>query len=641
MADKMEYQSKTVLSRACTLKHVGCHQRSCHHFARVESYSEVMFVPPCIVFMRALGRYCWIAVTIVIVCLTMARTALANDQAACGEHIVADQSLDEETCDLLDEYATTSEQQSQSLIEKRRAAKRIALELEKILVSRGYYTAAVIPLPLSQETQALKFRVNRGLRFKVEGYVATFSDVARSAKLPQPKDLDIKITNSSLGIHIVEVQEAYLSHLRNHGYPFAMVTDRVVDIRKEEGTANVRFKIDEGELCIFGPVEIEGLQYVEETYIRDYIDIAPGDLCSLKAMQDQKAKLAKTGLLSSVDVKPDRPTNDAPKTPIKIHVVERPHRTIGAGLSYESNVGFGGQVTWEHRNLLRRGEKLRLEAKAQEISQSAKLEFRKRYQKRNVVLFGGVALEHDTKDAFDASQINVHAGYERPFLKDWRLTYAVEVQYSEVEAAGVLEKGVELSLPTNLKRGVVDNGLDPRKGYRLALEVEPVQSAVGDGVTFVRLDGRGSKYIPVDDKLKTSVALWGHVGSTFGAPLSDIPATRRYYGGGSQSVRAIEYERLGEIAVTGAPIGGRSILEGGVEVRSDITENWGVAVFAEGGLSSATELTDIDGEALWGGGIGLRYRTPIGPLRIDVATPFNPRSFDDQVQFYIGLGQAF
>ena len=137
------------------------------------------------------------------------------------------------------------------------------------------------------------------------------------------------------------------------------------------------------------------------------------------------------------------------------------------------------------------------------------------------------------------------------------------------------------------------------------------------------------------------LAGWGRIGSIFGDQSADIPATKRLYGGGGGSVRAFGYQMLGPLDASGDPLGGRSQLELGLELRGRITEKIGGVVFVEGGNVYEDPVPDLGEEFLWGAGVGLRYFTDLGPIRVDVALPVNPREEDDDFQVYVSLGQAF
>jgi translocation and assembly module TamA len=132
------------------------------------------------------------------------------------------------------------------------------------------------------------------------------------------------------------------------------------------------------------------------------------------------------------------------------------------------------------------------------------------------------------------------------------------------------------------------------------------------------------------------------VGSALGVSREEIPADERFYAGGGGSVRGIPYQLAGPLDEDDDPLGGRSLLEVGAEIRYNFTESLGAVLFLDGGTVYSSAYPDFSEELLWGAGPGLRYYTPIGPLRLDVGVPLQPREgVDDLFQLYISIGQAF
>lgn len=585
-----------------------------------------------------------VALTLFVMFASVALAPQAKAEAveSCAAGLRFDAPVPDEICAAMKGILAASPlKPNESVLIRGAKAKEMAARLQSYLISEGYYEAQVFSVYSDASRREFVFSVAPHEIYRVARYRAIYAPGESDPNLPQPGDVLESLTPSPKAIDIVGVQDLLLTHLRNHGYPFAALQERFVEIHQETQSAEVVLRIDAGRPCVYGKINITGLQRVERSYVHEHLTLKPEAACSRAEIAAQKSKLAGTGLFSYADVKLVPEEAEGVSVPVQIAVNEGPPRTLRIGLSYETNTGLGSKVSWTHRNLFGRGEKVEAVVKVREISQSVAVDFRKYYAKRNTTLFGGFDVVQDRLDAYDATQVSTHVGYDRPFLKNWRLNYALYLHYVEVETDGVTEKGVELSLPTRLQRSKVDDVLSPLSGHRLSFKVEPVRSAVGEGVTFVQTEARGAYYHAFDAKKRFSLGLWSHVGATLGGTFDDIPSTRLFYGGGLQSVRAIEYERLGTLDANHVPVGGRSILEGGVELRSRVSTHWSVVTFVEAGRSFAAEMPDFKEDLLAGGGIGLRYATPVGPLRVDLAVPFDPRPSDADMQFYIGIGQAF
>ena len=137
------------------------------------------------------------------------------------------------------------------------------------------------------------------------------------------------------------------------------------------------------------------------------------------------------------------------------------------------------------------------------------------------------------------------------------------------------------------------------------------------------------------------LAAFGNIGSIAGVSLDALPRDQRLYVGGGGSVRGYGYQKAGPLDIFGKPIGGLSSLETGIELRTRITDTIGIANFLEGGTVYDKSFPQFNKRLFWGTGIGVRYYSPLGPVRFDIATPLHRRHQDGLVQVYISLGQAF
>jgi translocation and assembly module TamA len=211
---------------------------------------------------------------------------------------------------------------------------------------------------------------------------------------------------------------------------------------------------------------------------------------------------------------------------------------------------------------------------------------------------------------------------------------------SQVEQIGE-ENYRQIFLPLYFKWDTGDDLLDPTRGGRLFLQVMPFFDVTGSDSDFIKGYARYRHYIPVLKKPLLTLAGKVSIGVIEGSGLVSIPADERFYAGGGGSIRGYAYQSVGPL-VAGDPIGGQSLIELSAEVRVKLTDHLGLVGFLDGGSAFADTIPDSSQDLRWGSGAGLRYFTPIGPLRFDVAVPLNRRpEIDDSFQIYISLGQAF
>jgi translocation and assembly module TamA len=199
------------------------------------------------------------------------------------------------------------------------------------------------------------------------------------------------------------------------------------------------------------------------------------------------------------------------------------------------------------------------------------------------------------------------------------------------------------ALPLRGALDTSDNLLDPTRGWRAALRVSPEVSKQKGGatVTYARVQADASAY----QKVLGGVVLAERVrvGSIPGTALANIAPSRRFYAGGGGSVRGYGYQQIGPRDSAGDPSGGRSLTEFSLEARIDtglLGGNLQVVPFLDAG-SVSESITPTLKDMRFGAGLGIRYKTGFGPLRVDVGTPLNPRPGDGRITVSVALGQAF
>lgn len=563
------------------------------------------------------------------------------EELKCGPVKILEGPIADEACDKIRTLSEELKRKPQKKIYlARQRAGADAEQLRTLLTAEGYYAAtAAYDLEGEKEFTPI-FQVSPGKRFSISSYEIMYEEAER--ELPgSAKDLGISGRKNPNGKAIVAVENAILTHYQNGGFPQAKLVGRKIHANFETASAKIQLTYNLGAACTYGEVNIEGLERIEPEFASALVTLKTAKPCSLKEMEEERIKLGRTGLFASTDIQPAEKSKTSDRHSIAVKVKEAKARTVGAGLSYASNSGAGGHIFWEHRNLLGAAENLRAEIKIEDIKQEGTLSFRKPIPAREATVFTSIGARTEALDAYDAQRYTFKIGTDFPLAGPWKLSESIEYEYADVEEGIIHQTGHSLLVPFTLSQSTVADRLDTRDGVILDLTVAPAYSTFGDGSAFLKFDGRIAYHKPLSGSEKFDGAVWAHIGTLQGAASSNISPTQLYYGGGSNSVRAIAWEHLGSLDSEGTPQGGRSILEGGLELRYKIRKNWQVAAFVEGGRAFSASTPNFEEDILWGGGLGLRYHTSIGPLRLDIAAPFNPRQSDDDVQFYIGLGQAF
>ena len=196
-------------------------------------------------------------------------------------------------------------------------------------------------------------------------------------------------------------------------------------------------------------------------------------------------------------------------------------------------------------------------------------------------------------------------------------------------------------VPLSLRYDSTDSLLDPTRGIRVTASVAPYYSYGHSAAPFFQSKAALSGYYSLDEDSRYVLAGRIGLGSVAGADLDEIPATRRFYAGGGGSVRGYAYRSLAPLGPYYQLTGGRSLFEASVEARIKITNTIGIVPFFDAGMAFESQVPNFKEQLQFAAGLGLRYYTPIGPIRVDVAAPLNPRKGDKPVALYISIGQAF
>ena len=455
--------------------------------------------------------------------------------------------------------------------------------------------------------------------------------------------LELRQGEPALAQEVLDAEAELLRRAKNQGHPFAAIEPRQVIADYDNATLDVTLKIKPGPIVPIARPLIEGDENLSERFLRSRIGLEAGQTYAAGAIDAARQSLINTNLFSVVRVSTGEAVDDQGRLPVTVDLEQRKHRTIGLGIGYYTDEGLLARVFWEHRNLLRAGEQLRFEAKASQLEQEGSLRFVKPdvFLVRDLNLLANAALTFEDTDAYKSRSIGGGVGLERVFDRHTTGSLGVAYRYVEINDAIQGEGTFGLfSLPAALRFDYSDSLLDPSKGWRLNLQATPFIDTLNPGTQFLKSQATATAYLRLMNDPRLVLAFRGSVGSIAGADLNEVPADERFYSGGGGSVRGIPYQLAGPLDGND-PLGGLSVVEGSIEARIMPIENVEFAAFIDGG-SAYADTNPEPTDARFGAGVGLRYITPVGPIRFDVAVPLNKRSgIDDAYQFYISIGQAF
>lgn len=445
--------------------------------------------------------------------------------------------------------------------------------------------------------------------------------------------------------------------LQKRGYPLAKITKSLYTLDKPAKKLNAVITIDPGPPAYMGAVHIKGAGNVNESYLKRLVPWTPGEEPWDDALlQDYTNSLRATGLFRQVEGRPDIKSLDADGKeiavlPIGIELAEGPQHSVSASARWDSDTGFGVEGTWEHRNLFHNGEKLTLDVPISQEEMGIKAHFEKpAFIDRQQRLLADMHILRENTDAYQQTSVKGELGINRRLARQWSGGVSLLAEGGYLKDNEHEEKPYAVISPrAGLRYDGRNNPMNPSKGSMLQLNLKPFGGYYEEDFSaFAGTLTAAAWYSPLgrkpDGAIDDTVVLAGRaeIGAMPGATsLRSIPASLRYFTGGAGSVRGYTYQSIGPRDSEGDPLGGRSYQVVNLETRFMVAENIGIVPFLDGGMVYEEEYPHIFGDMDWGAGLGLRYYTPIGPVRLDVATPLNPIDGDPPLQVYISIGQSF
>ena len=545
-------------------------------------------------------------------------------------------SLSDEVTDLLAPLNDTDENEP-ALV---RAQADVASEsVKKFVVSKGYLEAKVWTQMVGKTIQlhmelGPQYRVSF-IHWDVIGGVAgeetakRLLETASLGKEDQPLDLTVLRQKQTEAVRL----------LRMHGFAFAEGERPHVHADAQHHQVSVTLPIRVGPQVTWGPTEIMGLERVKPELVQQQLCWCLGTPYNLEQVESSRDRLLRLGLFNSVQIRAE-PREDNGPVAMTVDVSERKPRTISLGVSYATTEGFGAIGEWEHRNLWGMGEKLSIDAiLAQRIQE--------------FTLTGRTPLCHRT-DLHGVGYAVVRRKHVISFLEQSAdLVALVEWEYARnslLSAGGKIEglttrdspengQDILASIPIYFLWSSAGDVFDPQQGVRFEARAAPTAAKGQPSSLFLPMRFAASGYLGLG---KATLAARVVLGSIVGAALDDIPLPKRFFEGSAGGLRGYAYETVSPLNQCGIPIGGRSLLMGNFELRAPVSKNIELVPFVDIGNVFADTFPDFNIPPLVAVGGGIRYKTIVGPLRLDVAVPLNRRpDLDKPFSIYFSVGQSF
>jgi translocation and assembly module TamA len=449
-----------------------------------------------------------------------------------------------------------------------------------------------------------------------------------------------------------------LTALEEDGYALAKVDPPIAIEVPAAQALDITFKVNEGRRATIGAIIFSGLKEVNEDFVRRRLLLQSGVLYQPSKVEAARLDLLSLGVFSGITARAGEQIAPDGTIPITFDFQERPSHAVGFTGAFSTDLGLSLGTNWSDRNLFGNAEQLNLSAAGTGLGGTAstglgynitaqfiKPDFLRRDQSFELDITG---LKQDL-EAYRQQAVTFGPSIHRKLSPLWNISVGITAEQERIQQENVGRTYTLVALPVTAKfdsTGLTDPLTDPTHGIRGAVTATPTQSITGKNATFAILQGSAATYFDLGHLFwhaeagRSVLALRALIGSVEGAGQFDIPPDQRFYGGGSATVRGFKYQSVGPLFPDRNPMGGTSIDAGTIEYRQRLFGDFGSAFFIDAGQVSA-ERRPFSGTLRVGTGFGVRYYTPIGPVRLDLAVPVNRPPGGDRFEFYIGLGQAF
>ncbi len=529
--------------------------------------------------------------------------------------------------------------------------------IEKFYKSRGFYHAKIENARVRKRDDEVVIEI-----WIKEGPPTIVKEIDWNIKNHFPEKLKQKLRES---IPLKEgdtfstegyknTKRALIAFLLEHGYPKSEVNTKAL-LNKKTNEARIIIDIRSGPLCYIGDIKAIGNKNISTKCILDEIVIRKGDIYQESKIRESQRRLFNSQLFREVKITVEGLDSDSKYLPIKVMVKEGKKQTIKVGVGYGTEEDFRGQIRWTHKNFLGGARRLSLTARGSSLERKVEANFKQPHflePNTNFTIKSGYAYEDhegfENEKYYDYFRLNKaltswlrgHIGY------NFEVNDVVNIDISKIDEFRNDKENQNYyisSLESGLNFIKLDGLTDPQKGARFIGFIEYCSKLFGSDIDYIKVDVEGRFYYPIIPKhlvLATRLR-WGNLDSFESS--KEIPIFKRFFSGGSYSVRGYPYERLGPLDENGEPIGGNSLIEGSVELRFPIFDSLKAVGFSDFGNVYKDSFSIDFSKVRYTIGSGLRYMTPIGPIRVDIGYQLNPPdNFPySRYRVHASIGHAF
>ena len=510
--------------------------------------------------------------------------------------------------------------------------------VREALEAFGYYRPTIdVSLDTSEEgVYRLGVRVDAGEPVRLTKVQVQVQGRGASDKVLTEKASDFPLHAGDVMRHdIYEKSKGELqSRAVGQGYLDAHFSIHTIRLNAAESEAEIELVLETGEQYHFGDARFFGAPRYPRQFLGTFLDFKPGDAFSYEKILQTQLNFAASERFQSVTIQPDKAGATDHSVPINVDLTPTPQKIVKVGVGFTTDYGPGFSVRYEDLNVADSAQRLVSELNLSQRLQGLAL----RYLfpgSTDFRSFTSTRVGAQREDTVSYTTKSVSADIERTmgFGRDRLGSIYLQLQKEDSTAAGDTTNTFILIPGVRFSQKGYENLIRPTRGFHYKLEARGTTQSFGSDVGFAQLLGYGDVLLPLVGRF--SLKMRGQAGATsMNGSILDVPVSFRFFTGGDNSVRGYAYQSLGPKNAQGDVVGGKHLLVGSVELEGAIGQDWGAAVFYDTGNA----FDDLDSLNLaQSAGVGIRYYTPVGPIRLDIARQVGVSDAEYRFHFTVGM----